>query len=110
MAPKDSRATSYRTRTRDRDEKSTNNQLLQLANQYAAELDGVAVMLQRNSAASGDAGELHVVDHQFAVEQYSRSVSLHRDVEARSIGRLVCRSAAWTLRDWSSWLFCRPVE
>ena len=84
--------------------------VLQFANQNAAELDGVAVVLQGDSAASGDAGELHVVDHQFAVEQHGRSVALHRDVEARSVGRLVCRSAAWTLRDWSSWLFCRPVE
>ena len=56
--------------------------LLQLSNQNAAELDGVTVVLQRDSAASWDAGERHVVDHQFAVEQHGRSVALHRDVEA----------------------------
>ena len=39
-------------------------------------------MLQRDAAASGDAGELHIVDHQFVVEQHGCSVTLHRDVEA----------------------------
>ena len=39
-------------------------------------------MLQRDSATGGDAGELHVVDHKFAVEQHGGSVALHRDVEA----------------------------
>src|SRR5437764_151909 len=58
------------------------NWLLQLADIQVAELNRVAVMLQRDRPLLCDTRQFRVVNHQLAVEIDRQTIALHRDVEA----------------------------